>query len=201
MAEENSLENDDTTDLPDPTEKCIVDELLTSVWHAVVHSKTDKQIAQELSLFYDDEAIRNARKKLLSFYAFRKRSERSTKKDPTPKVKAEDIVEIVKAVRDGDWKAKGVKFTASKLDDVYIVKGVIEDQLLLQNEVRQLRMRLEDVENLVQAVIGMSSKIDCIGVTLKAIEIKNRKLFYLKESHIVLWQGLPPPRLQLRLAL
>ncbi|CAL8135222.1 unnamed protein product [Orchesella dallaii] len=158
-------ENQDVP-VSDNTEKCIVDELLTSAWHALTHSRTDQEIAQEFSLFYDDEPIKTARKKLSFFHTFKKRSDRAVK-NRKPEARANDVLEILKALREIDWKAMDVKFTACNIENVYKVRGGIQDDLLIRNEINQLRDRLQTVEDLVKIVTGVSSKIDTISNALQ----------------------------------
>jgi len=172
-ADNAGTENDNDISAPKSTENCVViDELLTSAWHAIVHGKTNEQITQQLSLFYDDDAITKARQKLSPFYTFAKRSDRVTKKERTTPNKAIDIFEIVRAMRETDWQAQKVQFAASKLNDIYVVKHGIGDELMMHNEIMQLKQRLQDVEELVKLVIGISTKIDVIKDAVDVIELK-----------------------------
>lgn len=160
----NRCSDDNCSDAGNETDNLIINELLTSIKHAIDTGKSANDIAPSFVLFYKDAVIKSAHEALASYLGTVetlnvKLPTRSRKIDKDD-AKSTDVKNIVEVVRQIDWKGLNFPFVASDITQVCFVYGNLRDEVQMRSEMQRINSRLSNLEELLKAIPSLSNRID-----------------------------------------
>ncbi len=147
----------------------IICELLASAQQACLNGRNADEIANVFSTFYSNEDVTNAQSQLFNLGIMGKRSTRS--KDSTARER--DVLQIILCLSKHDWKGKHVQFAAADLNKVCNVPAGLGDELQLRREMRELKIKMEDLMSAFLEIRAISSDIS--KTTTEICNLTDRK--------------------------